>query len=237
MRVVSATLLGSVPVVFANLPIVEKAWWATFSKPGEDGDFAAPGEDGSLYAAMNMKEGEPVQEDGGLFPSAVDACSACVQSVVATKDCDTILSSSCFVINTSLEFASKTVETVEDDKIVTKKIESSNAGKFLYTINSPAGKADSYPAGGESCAEVMHTYHNEGLTDPQVKKACGRGFLLCSPKTTEFENTCTQVNPPETLCSTEPCCDFNMVQIGTTLFERKCACLEGADKPGNCPAE
>jgi len=237
----------SIPLVlsgsaFANLPIVEKAWWATFSKPGEDGAFAAPGEEGSLYAAMRKKseggnDADPVQEDGGLFPSAVDACAACVGSVVATKDCDTILSSSCFVVNTSLEFKTKTVETVEDDKIVTKKIESSNAGKFLYTINSPAGKADSYPAGGESCGEILHSYHNEGLTGPQLKKACGRGFLLCSQKTTEFENTCTQVNPQETLCSTEPCCDFNMVQIGTSLFDRTCACLEGADKPANCPAE
>lgn len=238
MRAISAAaLLGSTPV-FANLPIVEKAWWATFSKPGEDGAFAAPSADGSLYSAMRKKDdAEPTQEDGGLFPTAVDACAACVDGVVATKDCDTILSSSCFVVNTSIEFKSKTVETVEDDKIVTKKIESSNAGKFLYTINSPAGKADSYPAGGQSCAEVLHSHHNEGLTDPQLKKACGRGFLLCSPKTTEFENTCTQVNPPENLCSTEPCCDFDMVQIGVSLFERQCACLEGADKPSGCPAE
>lgn len=236
MRAISVALFSSTPVVFANLPVVEKAWWATFSKPGEDGAFAAPGEDGSLYAAMRKKDGnEPEQEDGGLYPSAVDACAACVDQVVGTKDCDTVLSSSCFVVNTSLEFASKTVETVEDDKIVKKKIESSNAGKFLYTINSPAGKADSYPAGGESCAEVLHSHHNEGLTGPQLKKACGRGFVLCSEKTTEFENTCTQVNPPETLCSTDPCCDFNLVQVGVSLSDRKCACLEGADRPGNCP--
>jgi len=168
---------------------------------------------------------EPTQEDGGLFPTAVDACTACVGSVVATKDCDTILSSSCYVVNTSIEFQSKTVETVEDDQIVEKKIESKNAGKFLYTINSPAGKADSYPAGGESCAEVLHSYHNEGLTKPQLSKACGRGFLLCSPKTTEFENTCTQVNPAETLarrnraailtrCKLEqPCSSANAVAL------------------------
>lgn len=238
MRAISVLLFSSTPVVFGNLPVVEKAWFATFSKPGEDGAFAAPGEDGSLYDAMRKKDAaEPEQEDGGLFPSAVDACAACIDSVVATKDCDTILSSSCFVVNTSLEFADKVVETVKDGEIVKKTIESKNAGKFLYTINSPAGKADSYPAGGESCAEVMHSYHNDGLSGPQLKKACGRGFLLCSEKTTEFENTCTQVNPPETLCSTDPCCDFNLVHVDVPLFERKCACLEGADKPANCPAE
>jgi len=236
------TSLLSATGTFANLPVVERAWWATFSKPGEDGALAAPGEDGSLYAAMRKKpdggnDVEPEQEDGGLFPTAVDACAACVGGVVATKDCDTVLSSSCYVVNTSIEFQTKTVETVEDDKIVKKKIESSNAGKFLYTINSPAGKADSYPAGGESCAEVLHSYHNEELTGPQLKKACGRGFLLCGEETSTFENTCTQVNPSETLCSTEPCCDFNQVQIGTSLFERKCGCLEGADRPANCPAE
>lgn len=238
VRVLSATLLSGAPsVVFATLPIVEKAWWATFSKPGEDGTFAAPGQDGNLYDVMRKKDGEVDQEDGGLYPTKVDACSACIDQVTATKDCETVLSSSCYIVNTSLEFASKEVETVENGEIVKKKIESSNAGKFLYTINGPAGKADSYPAGGESCAEIMHSHHNPDLTGPQLKKACGRGFLLCAPETTEFENVCTQVSAPETLCSTEPCCDFNQVQIGTTLFERKCACLEGADKPGNCPPQ
>jgi len=226
--------------VLANLPIVEKAWFTTFSKPGEDGLFAAPGADGSMYSAMRLKpDGDtevlPTQEDGGLFPTKEDACAACIGGIVATKDCGTILSSSCYIVNTSLEFAANTVETVENDKIVKKKIESSNAGKWLYTINGPAGKSDAYPAGGESCAEVMHSYHNDGLTGPQLNKACGRGFLLCSEKTTEFENTCTQVNPPETLCSTDPCCDFTMVHVGVPLFDRKCACLEGADRPANCP--
>jgi len=110
------------------------------------------------------------------------------------------------------------------EQIVKEGIQSSNKGKFLYTINSPAGKADSYPAGGESCAEILHSDHNPDLTSPQLKKACNRGFLLCAPDTTEFEKTCTQVNPLETLCSTEPCCNFDQVQIGVSFADRTAAC-------------